>query len=76
MMRKLWLRLGVSIQITEAEEKIILDSDCEIAEVIRTIIAEGRFALDGDSYIPDESIEEFNETYGTDYDEGEIGFDC
>lgn len=77
-MRELWLRLGVSIRITEAEEKTILDSDsdCEIAEVIRTIIAEGRFALDGDSYIPGCSIESFNEIYETDHDEVDIEFDC
>jgi len=75
-MRRLWLRLGVGLQITEAEEKIMLggDSDCEIAEVVRTIIAEGRFAVDGDSYIPGCSVESFNEIYGTDYDEVDI--DC
>ena len=50
------------------------DSDCEIAEVVRTIIAEGRFAVDGDSYIPGCSVESFNEIYGTDYDEVDI--DC
>ena len=77
-MRRLWLRLGVGLQITEAEEKIILssDSDVEIAETVRKIVAEGRFALDGDSYIPDSSVESFNEIYGTDYEEADVEFDC
>ena len=76
MKRRLWMRLGVSLSITEAEEKIIFSEDwARAAELLRRIIAEGRFEPDGDSYIPAVTVEEYNEEHGTNYGVGDTEFD-
>lgn len=72
-MRKIWMRLGVSIEMFENEEKKIFGEDKEAAaEAVRKIVCDGRFLLDGDSYIPETSVEDFNSLYGTKYAEDEI----
>lgn len=51
--RRLWMRLGVSFSITEAEEVIIFGEDTAKAEeLLRRLVAEDRFVVDGDTYIP------------------------
>ena len=51
-MRELWIRLGVSLEITEAEESAIFCGDnADIEAALAKIIADGRARLDGDSYI-------------------------
>ena len=67
--RKLWLRLGVTIEITEAEEKMLFCNDnLQLADTLRAVIAEGRFWLDGESYIPSEAVQAYNKTYGMAYE--------
>ncbi|NBI10662.1 hypothetical protein D1641_11655 [Colidextribacter sp. OB.20] len=69
-MKELWIRLGAVIQITAAEEQTIFSDDEEKMRVtLRTIVAEGRFCPDRETYIPSEAIQEFNHTYGTAYEE-------
>lgn len=75
-MRRLWMRLGVSLELTEAEETAIFCGDGNDAEVaLLEIVNSGRAKLDGDSYIPSVCIEEFNEAYGTDYCTEDLGLD-
>lgn len=67
--RKLWIRLGVTIEITKAEEKMIFcNDDLRMADTLRTVIADGRFCLDGETYIPSEAVRAYNKAYGTDYE--------
>lgn len=74
--RRLWMRLGVSLRITVAEEAIIFGEDgAKAEELLRRIIAEGRFRPDGDTYIPAPTVEEYNQEYGTDYEVGDTEFD-
>ncbi len=77
MKRRLWLRLGVSLYITEAEETVIFgdNSEGKADEALRKIIAEGRFKPDGDTYIPEVTVEEYNQKYGTSYEVGDTDFD-
>lgn len=76
MERKLWMRLGVSLRITEAEEKIIFGEDgAKAEELLRRIIAEDRFEPDGDTYIPAMTVEVYNAKHGTDYEVGDTEFD-
>jgi hypothetical protein len=73
--RKLWARLGVSIYITAEEEATIFGGNEETtARTIRKIIAEGRFVPDGDSYVPEQTVEQFNNDYGTSYPTQDINF--
>ena len=74
--RRLWMRLGVSLRITVAEEAIIFGEDgAKAEELLRRIIAEGRLMPDGDTYIPAPTVEEYNQEYGTDYEVGDTEFD-
>jgi len=75
-LRRLWLRLGVSLRITSAEEKVLLGDDREAAaKALRRILTEGRFAPDGDSYIPEPTVTAYNSEHGTGYEPGDYEFD-
>lgn len=76
-MKNLWMRVGITFEITEEEENILFSNDSEKgAEIIKKAFAEGRCKLDGDSYIPYNAVVDFNERYGTDHDaESEYGWD-
>ena len=75
-MKKLWIRAGVSLEITDEEEKILLSQGKEEGtKVLRNIVSEGRFSLDGESYIPEPSVRDFNETNGTHYQVQEYDWD-
>ena len=75
-MRKLWMRVGVSLKMTEEEEKILFSDNWRAgAETVKKIFAEGRFELDGETYSPSDAVEDFNSDYGTDYEVEDRGWD-
>ncbi len=76
MERTLWMRLGVTLRITEAEEAVLFgDDECKAREAIARIVAENRFMPDGESYVPSEAVEDFNQRYGTGHEVDDIGVD-
>ena len=74
MERYLWMRLGVGLRISEAEEAVIFANDGRAERLLQKIIAEGRFVPDVDTYIPELTVEEYNQEYGTEYETGDIEF--
>ena len=61
--RKIWLRMGVTLTGTREEiDKLINEGD------FGTMLVEGHWEFDGDSYIPADTIAEYNEKYGEDYE--------
>ena len=69
-MKKIWIRLGGVIEITDAEERMIFGNEGEqMEDTLRTVIADGRFHPDGETYIPSEAVREFNHNYGATHDE-------
>lgn len=76
-MKKLWMRAGVSLELTDAEVKGILGTDNAGAEdIIKAALLDGRFSFDGDSYIPDVTVDEFVKEHGLPYDPSqEVNFD-
>ena len=53
-MKEAWMRLGIKIKFTEMEEGLLFGENRLIAEdTLLNILAEGRFEIDGDSYIPE-----------------------
>lgn len=53
-MKEAWMRLGIKIKFTEMEEALLFGENRLIAaDTLLNILAEGRFEIDGDSYIPD-----------------------
>ena len=60
--RKIWLRMGVTLTGTREEiDKLINEGD------FGTMLDEGNWEFDGDSYIPDDSIDVYNHEYGENY---------
>ena len=73
--KELWIRLGVTLQITAEEETAIFScSDHHMADAVKKIIAAGRYRLNGDTYVPEPVVEEFNTQNGTAYEPGE--YEC
>ena len=53
-MKEAWMRQGIKIKFTEMEEELLFGENRLIAEdTLLNILAEGRFEIDGDSYIPE-----------------------
>ena len=76
-MRSLWIRAGMSISISEEEERILFSKETEnktLKDLFLRIVNEGRSTLIGDCYVPFSSIEDFNREYGTSHEEREFGF--
>ena len=66
--RSLWLRLGVMVRITAEEEAAIFGEDEKrSATTLENLIRSGKFSPQGDCYIPDPVVEQFNKDHSTNY---------
>ena len=45
------------------------------ADMLKTLIEDEHFFVDGESYIPESSIEEYNNDYGTSHKVKDVEFD-
>ena len=75
-----WARLGAEIDISLEEAGVVFGSDKKAsAQLLQQKVNEGKFKITGDSYIPDMSMMEFDERYGTDYasknNDGDVNFE-
>lgn len=75
-MKKIWMRLGVTISATDAEiEKLLAkkpdewDAE-ESKKVLLKILKQNRFKVDGNTYIPGTVIDSYNEENGTRFNSG------
>lgn len=70
--RSIWMRLGVSV-FGNAEEidKILNGDQPQLIKLLR----ESKFKIYGDTYIPDASVDDYNQANGTHYAEQEVEFD-
>lgn len=69
----IWGRFGISLRITPSEmENIVCGSAEEKQQTIHKIFADGRAAIDGESYIPGQIIGEYNDQHRTYYDRYDV----
>lgn len=74
-MKELWMRVGVTFKLTDEEaERIFCGGSDDMYDVIKTAMAEGRFAVEGETYVPECAVYNFNENYGTNYAHGD--YEC
>lgn len=69
-MKKLWMRVGMYLELSDDEIKDILGDEFDegrMAKLVRDAIESGRAKPDGECYVPEGAIDDFNETYGTHY---------
>lgn len=72
---KLWMRVGVTVYLNEKEAETLLNGDnAEAKDLLKRMIYDNRFRLDGESYIPESSVEEFNEMYDKHYQPDEYEY--
>ena len=72
---KLWCRIGATLYLNESEADILLgDDDIKAKDLLKRMIYDNRFRLDGESYVPESCVEAFNEEYGKDYEEDEYEY--
>lgn len=81
-MNKIWMRAGATLSVTETEADDIIGSCGDeggdaIArrETLNRVIKEGRFAFDGESYVPGICISEYNRVNDTNYDDYDVETD-
>ena len=70
-MNELWMRVGMTFRFTDEEVEAILDpadGEASMGSIIRRAFDEGRFALDGETYIPEGVVEEYNAMHGKAYE--------
>lgn len=73
--KKLWMRLGVTLNITADEAEAIMGEDKHRSTLtLRSVLRSGRFSPDGESYIPGECIVSYNDAYGTKFEDSDIDF--
>lgn len=66
---KVWARIGVYLSVTPEEMETLIRGNCdENREIMARLFLDGRVALEGDSYIPAVSIDDYNKAYGTAYE--------
>lgn len=70
-MNKIWIRLGIDLEITSEEAAILMNGAAyEGKSIIEKAIKDHRFSMNGESYIPEVSVEEYNERYKTNFEVG------
>ena len=71
-----WCRVGCTLELTMNEATVIFGDDEEAAaEMLAKVILRNKLIPDGDSYIPEVSVDDFNRTYGTTFISADIGTD-
>lgn len=73
---KLWCRIGATLYVDEKEADILLGEDKDKAkDLLKQLVYDNKFRLDGESYVPESCVEAFNEEYGKDYEVGDYEVD-
>lgn len=64
--RIIWARFGVSVTGLQSDIESLLGGISSLQD----LIIDGRLIInvDGESYVPAESVDEYNKTYGTDFE--------
>lgn len=67
----LWMRLGITLTGSKEEIENVLQGD---EDTLARLLQEYKFNIDGESYIPESCIEEYNKENNTDFPERDINF--
>lgn len=67
----LWMRLGITLTGSKEEIEKVLQGD---EDTLARLLQEYKFNIDGESYIPESCIEEYNKENNTDFPERDINF--
>ena len=68
--RSVWLRVGVVVYGSKEEIDALVDGNGDLDQLLKN----RQFEFYGDSYIPEPEVENYNETYNTNFEKGEIEY--
>lgn len=72
-MKELWMRVGVTFKITDEEACLIFNGcSTDLSNIIEKAMEEGRYTVEGETYVPECSIYNFNQNYGTTHEQVDI----
>lgn len=67
-LRHVWARVGMTLDITPEEEKAIFEGEyLDGKAAVKRAVMDGRAALDGETYIPEDCIADYDREYDTNY---------
>ena len=69
-----WMRVGVSVKGTRKQIETILADGENSAHTLWNLLKNGRFEIDGETYIPSCSVECYNDDFNTEFDNNELVF--
>jgi len=69
-----WLRLGIRLDVNEVQQYLLMAGSGIGKTIIRYAIMNGDFKLDGETYIPADLVEEFNEEHDTMYPYADVTY--
>ena len=69
--RQIWMRLGAIVSGSKEEIEKVLDGD---VETLKMLLEKGNVEFSGETYIPEDCIDEYCEEYGADVECGEVEF--
>lgn len=73
--RSIWMRLGITLTGTKEEIEALFDDDCDTSKnALMKMLTDGNYNFDGDSYIPETCVEDYNDTYKTNHEVGDYEF--
>ena len=73
--RTIWLRLGVQVNGTKEEIESLFSNDVnECNNALMNLINKRQYLFNGNSYIPETCVEEYNKEYGTNHEVGDYDF--
>lgn len=76
-MGQIWMRMGVSLDVSDSEVKTILSGNDRkaAARTIENVLKEGRFSFDGEAYIPESVAETVASQQGLSISPNTLEFD-
>ena len=72
--RKVWLRMGITLCGDEQDIEQVVSGKDGSEDTLMRLMKESSFVIDGDTYIPEPCIEQYNKDYGTTHEVGDVGF--
>lgn len=69
---QIWLRLGVTLKGNQEEIDSIIRGD---EKALRRVLEAGRYQADGETYIPQQMVVEYNDEHNTTFKEEDIIFE-
>ena len=73
--RSVWMRLGVTVTGTDEEIEALFNEDDKATETLRSLLERKQFVINGNAYIPDICVGNYNEAYHTKHKERDYDFD-